>query len=218
MASIRDFPGFSDVYQVGDPVSNRPFRVDFPEEWIERKLQLTRGEVRPGGPLVLRHFMGASQPRDVIWTGAAGVMIVHARVLDVLLDHRFTGWATYPVEVHGKRGDVFAEYHGLAFTGRCGPVQFWGESLFQKQFPAMAVPYYRGLYFDVATWDGSDLFAPVPINGRGKETAHKFALGSVARALRKAKVGNILLRRALDYETHASWVRPEDVITVAPEA
>ena len=167
----------------------------------------------------MRHYMGGANPSDVVWTGAAYPMLVHSRVLDVLLDHRFSGWKTYPVEVYGNRGEYFPDYHGFSFTGRCGAVQYRADSLFQKQFPAKAVPYYRGLYFDPATWDGSDLFAPVPIDGRGKETAHTFALGAVVRVLRKAKVLNIHFMAAPGYETDAALVRADDVIASdAPEA
>ena len=219
MATVREFPGFAEVFEIGDPVSNRPLRANFPDEWVRRSLRLTRGELRPAEPIVVRHYMGGANPSDVVWTGAAYPMLVHSRVLDVLLDHRFSGWSTYAVEVYGKHGEHFPDYHGFSFTGRCGAVHYRADSLFQKLFPAMAVPYYRGLYFDPATWDGSDLFAPVPIDGRGKETAHTFALGVVVRALRKAKVRNVQFTPAPDYESDAGWVRVEDVIASgAPEA
>jgi hypothetical protein len=209
--TMREFPGLSEVFDVRDPLSNRPLRGDFPAAWTRRALELGRGEVLPAEPIVVRHYMGGAVPSDVVWTGAALPLIVHARVIGLLLGHRFTGWATYPVEVRGKRDELFADYHGLAVTGRCGALHWRADSRFQKQFPAAAVPYYRGLHFDAHSWDGSDLFAPVPIDGRGRETGHRFALGSVVRAFRKAKVRNLRLRCVLEAETDASFLSADDV-------
>src|SRR5437588_991555 len=83
---------------------------------------------------------------------------VHQRVIDVLLDNRFTGWSTYPAVVCDKSGLEYAHYHGLVITGRCGQRNLSASKIELSEYPGGWFPNFVGHYFDETSWDGSDLF------------------------------------------------------------
>lgn len=193
----RAFPGFDQVFVVREGRGS-PFCVDL-EFPVDDSRLLTRGEIAtPKDALVARWSMGGKAPTDVIWTTSAHPIIVHARVVDLLLDHRFTGWGTYPVEVYGRSGEVHPDYHGLIFRGRCGLIDHSKSEEVMRQMPAKVVPFLRGLYFDTETWDGSDFFMP------GVEK-WRLITGDVARVVLGAKVRGIYLEAAADVEL-SKWM------------
>jgi hypothetical protein len=131
---------------------------------------------------------------DMIWTTLAHPVIAHSRIIELLQAHRFTGWRTYPVEVHEKSGRRLPDYFGLAIVGRCGSGDLGSSEIELRKFPGGWVPHFRGHYFTPETWDGSDLFMERP-DPLGDRTATRFVTGSVLRALNKAKVKNVRLGR-----------------------
>lgn len=60
--------------------------------------------------------------------------------------------------------------------------------------PGGVFPYWRGLYFDPDTWDGSDIFMP------GGRTGWVFVLDHVRDALEKAHVKNVAFQRLDEVE------------------
>lgn len=155
---------------------------------------LQLGEVAPVRSLVYKYdaeIGGGSRPYDVI-TATPFAYLVSARLVGVL--HSFTGWATYPVRVTGKKGESLPSYHGLAVTGRCGPIdRVMGRRLWRDR-PARGPFTYnrRYYYFDPASWDGSDFFCTQGPGGF-------MVVGQLARALKKAKITNLELWRLPEY-------------------
>ena len=197
-STSRPFPGFDQIF-VLMPGRGHPFRgeFDFPakDSWA-----LTRGESAvPKKPVALRWVMGAKIPGDVLWTTSAHPMIVHTRVIDLFLDHRFTGWGTYAVEVYDKKNELYPDYHGLIFRGRCGPIDHSKSEEVVRQMPGGKFPYLKGLYFDPVSWDGSDLFMP---DGKG----WMFVTSKVVRVMSKAKVRGVLFEAATDVELSRAMV------------
>jgi hypothetical protein len=196
------FPGFDRVYHVGNPLASRPYRghmkLKDPEEFT-----LPRGESKPRKPVRITHDMGEPTPGDVIWTDMVVPLVVSQRFVDVLLEHGFTGWGTYPVEVHAKGGRLVPGYHGLSIKGRCGPIQYEKSQVIYEEFPGGRFPSYRGMYFDPNSWDGSDFFMPTT-----PDTGWTFILEPVKKALAKARIGNLLLERA-DQIVHPMDVDPK---------
>jgi hypothetical protein len=82
---------------------------------------LTRGELVPKHPIHFHHDQGG-RLYDYIGTTWAVLDLVSDRVISVLRDNEFTGWSTYPIEVYDRDGHSIAGYHGLAATGRSGPI------------------------------------------------------------------------------------------------
>ncbi|MFQ5423999.1 MAG: hypothetical protein ACE5F9_08465 [Phycisphaerae bacterium] len=170
------------------------------DEDIEDVSALYRARVRPDKPLVFEFFKGASgsTAHDFVSTGFAALLLVSNRVVKVLAG--FTGWTTYPVEVYGKNGELIAGYHGLAVTGRCGPIDD-ARSRPAIQPPAVPAgrprPIWIGLYFDPATWDGSDIFLP-----QGNEGT--FVTRPVKMSLEEAKATNVYFRPLTEMENMSS--------------
>jgi hypothetical protein len=149
--------------------------------------RLFLGELRLSAPLLFNFMKGASgsTAHDLIGTTFTSLLLVSDKTIGVLSG--FSGWTTYPVEVYGKRGELIPGYHGLAVTGRCGPIDY------TKSTPRVCEPpipgggrsrQWFGLCFDEKTWDGSDIFVP-------EGTHMNVVVEAVKVALEKAKITNI---------------------------
>jgi hypothetical protein len=133
-------------------------------------------------------------------------MIVSDRVIRIFEEHRFTGWSTYPVAVSDRSGHEIEGYAGLAITGRCDPVDIARSSVVLREYPAGWFPNFRGQFFDLDSWDGSDLFMERP-DERGDFTVRRYATGRVARALQREKVRQLTVVSLTDVEIDAVGYR-----------
>lgn len=109
------------------------------------------------------HCSGGESVCDVIWTGFVAVVLLSDPLVDVLRGEAFSGWTTYPAEVYDKRSKKLPKYHGLAVTGRAGPIDNTRSERVWRgpYFPGgPKVEQYVGLYFQYDRWDGSDIFLP----------------------------------------------------------
>jgi hypothetical protein len=108
-------------------------------------------------------FDAGNLPADFIWTHFTDLVAVSDRVVALLSHRELKGWRTYPVKVFGKDGAEIGGYSGLAIAGRCGPIDLSRSPRVQlsARVPGGRMPWRRkGLFFEPATWDGSDLFLP----------------------------------------------------------
>lgn len=154
-----------DVFFLTYPGSGRFFKAtiindifDFFE--LKEVNDLIRGETRPPVPIRCRYVGGRLAPEDFVWVEPF-FCLISERVRSLLLEHKFTGWRTFPVELYDKFGKLIEGYHGLCVTGRAGPVDI-------SRAPIAVLPSVvpegepeivkQGLYFDENTWDGSDFF------------------------------------------------------------
>ena len=164
---------------------------------------LLQGTVTPSAPVVFRHAIGRV-PSDLMLGGSPFVLLISDRFQEVLKEHAFTGWATYPVAVQTKRGAPIPGYSGLAITGRAGDVD-WNRS--ESSIRASLRPdghathSYRGMYFDEASWDRSDLF----LLG---DTGRLVVTAAVRDALRAAKIRNVAFTRLTEVQTSVMAARP----------
>lgn len=149
-------------------------------------ISLHRGEYVPETPIVCLRQSG-SYPMDLIGTTYAILLLVSDYFLSVLETNRFTGWSLYPVDVYGKNKELVPGYHGLAITGRSGPLNNSGT------LPIVHIPrvsggkptkWKVGAHIDISTWDGSDFFLPAGYQG-------VIVVEAVRRALNAAKVKNV---------------------------
>lgn len=192
-STTKAFPSFDRLFTLGDPVG-RAFRGKMAVETEDSAL--TRAELHPDHPIAVQWAMGSTHPVEVIWTTHAVPILVAESVVQLLRSHNFTGWSLYDVTVHGKQGELIPGYHGLAITGRCGEIQ-WDKGIPEpKVYPARVSTVWRGLFFDPASWDGSDLF--VPTNGN-----YVCVVEAEKKAFKKAKVHNVVFE-ALD-QFERSW-------------
>lgn len=192
----KAFPGFDRLFWWTESGGSRAFRVNLGAETTDEALGLIRAEFHPAHPIKAEWAMGSAQPVEVIWTTYAAPIIVSDSVVQLLRSHGFTGWSLYDVTVHGKQGEPIPGYHGLAITGRCGAID-WSKGIAEpKVYPARVSTVWKGLFFDPASWDGSDLFMPA-------NTALVCAVEAVKKAFKKAKVRNVVFE-ALD-QFERSW-------------
>ncbi len=145
-------------FQLRDPLTNSPLRGTVHGTGDYRRMeQAHRGRELPTEPIQVFADMGRD-PRDFIWVSL--VPLIHQRVVDALNAAGCTGWSTYPVTMHGRKGVVLPDYHGLVITGRCASITIDCDParLVYRRLPNGWCPAHKGLLVDAPTWDGSDLF------------------------------------------------------------
>lgn len=167
---------------------------------IHDSYALYRAEWSPQSPIVFKAKEGASGSRalDFISTTDVAPKLVSDRVVAIL--RPFTGWETYPVIVHGKDGKVIKGYAGLAVTGRCGPIDDTkSRQITEPPIVPQGLPRKRwlGLYFDLTSWDGSDLFVP---EGTGLTVATE----AVKVAMGRAEISNVQFTSLTEAENMSS--------------
>jgi hypothetical protein len=185
-----DYTGF---YALGESFARGAFRVHALGE-IPDPYALTRAEIEPESPLRFHHDQG-SRLKDYIGTTWAVLHIVSERFVGAL--EGFSGWRTYPVEIYGERGELIPNYHGLAVSGRCGPIDEDLSPVMVVPPPVPegeAMPHRIGLRFWPETWDGSDLFCP------DDGSAWTLFTQEVRDALVAAKVTGVDLDRITEIE------------------
>jgi hypothetical protein len=184
-SKVGGFPGFDKIFLWETPGNSTAFRGDLDVETTEEAFGLTRAEVHPARPITLKWAMGRSKPVEVIRTTYAAPVIIADSVVQLLRSHGFTGWSLYDVSVRDKQGQAIPGYSGLAFAGRCGNIDYTRSVEVPRIYPAGAFPVRKGLLFDPASWDGSDLFMPAEFVG------WKFVVEEVKTAFERAKVRNV---------------------------
>lgn len=152
------------ICQLTDPLASRPVRLSVSENcsWItiEQAWALFRGQYILGKPLTLYAYRGG-QATDFLWSAMVALFCVSGRVLELLDKNGVTGWATYPVEVFGRKGESLPDYYGFSITGGECKRDRSRSKIITKPAPTptgMSFQVYKGLYFDETEWDGRDFF------------------------------------------------------------
>jgi hypothetical protein len=124
---------------------------------------------------------------DIITTGFAKLFLISEQFISTLELANATGWGVFPVEIIYQGDSRISGYSGLSITGRCGPLDESKIPIVQmpSRSPKGFSPYRIGYYFDITTWDGSDLFSPAPnksifVTERLKEAADVAKLVNVS--------------------------------------
>lgn len=180
----RIFPGFNSIFKISSTGSSYYFRASL--KLTEDEFKVTRGEISIVGPVFAEWFMGRKKPGDIVRTGYVSPILISDRVRKLFLDHNFTGWSTYEVALHGKKGEPIPGFSGLVINGRCGPINDDHSQRVSKQFPKKITHLLKGMYFDPNSWDGSDFFMPEGDNGL------RFVTQQVKETFEKEKIKNIV--------------------------
>ena len=193
---------FDDLYRIGDPVGNRPFRgsVDCS---TDDATAFSRAERLPITPVIVSWGMGTGVPSDVIWTLLGLPLIVSSKVIDLLRDAQFTGWDTYDARVTAKDCRAVSGFYGLALTGRCGSPDLSRSELVLREYPCGWFPVLRGCFFDESSWDGSDLFMEQP-DERGNQSLNRYVTDRVLKAFRVPRISNLWIRKLSDASRESS--------------
>ena len=162
---------------------------------IKDQYALIRREYIPTEPIIYEYHSGG-EPRDLIGTTLPPLKLLSNRVFDLFQENQFTGWATYPIDLYSKKNERITGYQGFSVPGRCGKID---ESLSKREWRGPAVPggarykVWVGVYFDLNTWDGSDIFVPA-------SSGLVIVTERVKTAIEKAKLKNISFERLTEIE------------------
>ena len=161
-------------------------------EVTARLVRLFRGEELPASPVAFRWGEG-SRLYDLLLSTIPSY-VASARFFDALVSTNATGWSRFPIELHGKAGGTVNGYGGLVVTGRCGRPQY-ERSRVETRIGSSGKPYKVkiGLYFDEASWDGSDVFT-------AEGSTFVFVTEKVKRALEKAKITGLEFTPLSEFE------------------
>ena len=145
-------------------------------------------------PIIFEQKYG-SKLLDILDTGPASLYLISNKFKKVLIDHEFTGWKVFDVEVFDKRGQQVFGYTGLSVTGRCGPIDYSKSQIIEKQLVPNGKPikYYKGQHVGLNTWDESDMFLPEGNTGI-------VITQEVSNAMKSSKLSNVVLQNLADFE------------------
>ena len=130
---------------------------------------------------------------DFLNSGAAGLHVVSGRIIELLKTNAITGWSSIPVKIKGY--EKF-EYYLFTITGRCSSINYEDSEPFMKQpFTPTGKPIdaKRGLYFNLSSWDGSDVFTP-------EDSMFTFVTEKVKKLLSEQNATNIILENITKFE------------------
>lgn len=108
-------------------------------------------------PVIYNEIKGGSsgkRMRDILDTRYPPLYLISERFKNVLKESDITGWESYPITLFDKKGTRVEGYNGFSITGRAGKMEKFDQLPLECGYSADA----DGYYFDVETWDGSDLF------------------------------------------------------------
>jgi len=160
------------------------------EESIDR-FDLLKGVAAEARPVKFRAPDGRRSWLDLVATDAVVLYVISRRFREALRDAGISGWHTRKVEVNG---DVGREHELLVITGRCGAVDDQlSERASRKNKGGVPYTVWTGLFFDPATWDGSDVFCPA-------DSGLIFMTRRAVTAVKEAKLKNVRLDDGNNFE------------------
>lgn len=151
-------------------------------------------------PVIYHEIKGGSsgkKMRDILDTRYMALYLISDRFKNILEESGITGWESYPITLFDKKGNPVEGYNGFSITGRAGKMQKFDQPQLEYGYSADA----DGYYFDVETWDGSDLF-----NTEG--TRHIIATERFIRVLVENKITACDYCRLTDY---GDWTKTKRI-------
>jgi len=103
----------------------------------------------------------AETKKGLILNGYANFHLFHKRLIEAFKESGFTGWSAYPVSLYCKNGDIDKDYYAFSITGKAGDYDISKSEIIDIKKGEYFISIhrdYKGVYFDPATWDGSDFF------------------------------------------------------------
>ncbi len=164
-------------------------------EEIKDKAPIIKGELDRNEKYVFEYDSG-SKVYDTLYTGWI-LTAVSKKITDILEANNFIGWKKYEADFYDKKGNLIEGYSLLGVTGRAGKLD---RSLSEKIYKESEWPFikrrnfYKGLYFEEGTWDGSDIFMM-------EDNYSILITEKVYKALKKAKLTNVQMIPISEYET-----------------
>lgn len=189
---------FRTLFELDDPLANRPLRLTIKDEYdwltVEQARALFAGRLsKLERPLRLDAYAGG-QATDFLWSAFPPLVCISRRVVTLWEERGFTGWSVYPVEVYDRKGEQLPDYSGFAVTRPRLKRDRSRSEIITKPPPApggKSYQVYKGLYFDEQEWDGSNIFL---VGGSIVVTQ------SVRDTCKKAKISNVRFTPLVEVE------------------
>lgn len=86
--------------------------------------------------------------------------LVSRRLYKKLGEARLSGWSATPATLIGVDAQKASQYLVLTVTGRCGGLVETLPKAVTREFEKRPYKTYVGAFFDVLSWDGSEVFSP----------------------------------------------------------
>jgi hypothetical protein len=130
-----------------------------------------------------------------ILTKSVSLHYVSDKFVNLLKENNITGWQTFPLSITDKQGNKVEGYSGFSIMGKAGKIDHSQSKIIEKQFAPNCpiVKYYKGLYFDIEKWDGSDFFIL-------EDTIKIIVTEKVYKIIKGNKLTNFRLENLMDYE------------------
>lgn len=130
---------------------------------------------------------GGRREDDFVVSGLVPITLVSSDLLQSFEGAGITGFSTYKIELERRKGWPRKDYAGLRINGRCGPIDNSRSPRVPRISPhsGLRSDVYMGLYFEKASWAGSDLFVP------SDESAYLFATERVKEAAERSHLKGI---------------------------
>ena len=112
-------------------------------------------------PLIFRQTHEGKKFRDILDMRWPGAYLISDRMKGILEENGITGWKSYPVVIYDKKGGTIEGYNGFSVVGRSGPMDLKSQPTeYYVRFDGSVSNRldYIGGWFDLNTWDGSDIF------------------------------------------------------------
>jgi hypothetical protein len=138
---------------------------------------------------------------DILNTGWPSFYLISDKFKNLLEEHHFTGWTTYPIIIRDKKGNQIEGYHGFSVTGVSGPISHANSPSFEARYVPTGplVRFYKGGNVDLNKWDGSDFFVP-------EGTTGIYITKKVAEELERNKITNLRLTNLAEEEVNANMM------------
>jgi len=165
-------------------------------EQIEDETPYVYGEAKVERPIVFKHYIG-NKIYDLLETGWASLYLFSERIITAFEANNISGWKKYPAEVYDKKGLPIHGYSVFAVTGRAGPINDSLSEIIWKDPPVPEGNCYqvrKGMYFDLSSWDRSDIFIL-------KKSLAIVVTQKVKSLLEEIKATNFNLKSVIDIES-----------------
>jgi len=196
---------FANFFVVEDPGSRKFYRGQILPE-PEKNTGLLRAEYRIDH-LEIHHLEGSGEPGNLFWNMVNDPFCINQSVADAFSQDNIQGWTATPASVLTKSGDKSAEnYFAVSVTGRSDAVDYLQTDIVFRQLPGGNYPYFKGIYFDPESWDGSDIFMERP-DQHGHSNAFIYVTKKLVDICKKRKVKNIAFTNFNDYLTDCDMIK-----------
>lgn len=154
--------------------------------------KLFKNILLPENELIFSPGIG-SNLYDVLNSGYAGLNLVSVKVIELLKSNNISGWNAIPAIIRRFEQE---KYYVLSVSGKCKHIDYSKSELFFKKpytSTGRAIKAKRGLFFDLESWDGSEIFSP-------EESMFTFVTKEVMQLFKRNKVTNVHFENVTKFE------------------